>query len=114
MLERMRTGRRPLKGVLLNYSCERLSLMPLRNSGKWNHPTRRVDVPSSEGTLEHVYPSSHQSSHEASPQEQRQTVSLRRTPRCVKKAQGYKKRGADIENGLVDIAGEGEGTNLGK
>ena len=108
MLERMRTGRQPIKGVLLNCSCERLSLMPLGNSGKWNHPTRRVRE------LEHVYPSSHQSSHEASPQVQRQTVSLRRTPRCVKKAQGYKKRGADVENGLVDIAGEGEGTNLGK
>ena len=99
MLERMRTGRWPIKGVLLHYSCEQLNLMPLGNSGKSDHPTCGVRG------LEHVYPSSHQSLHEASPQAQ--TVSLRWTPRCVKKSQGYKKRAADI--GLVDIAGEGEG-----
>ena len=107
MLERMRTGRWPIKGVLLNYSCEQLSLMPLGNSGKSDHPTRGVRE------LEHVYPSSHQSLHEASPQAQ--TMSLRWTPRCVKKDQGYKKRAADVDYGLVDIAGEGEGgLNLGE
>ena len=106
MLERMRTGRWPIKGVLLNYSCEQLSLMPLGNSGKSDHPTRGVRE------LERVYPSSHQSLRKASPQAQ--TVSLRRTPRCVKEAQGYK-RGADVDYGLVDIAGDGEGgLNLGE
>ena len=64
MLERMRTGRWPIKGVLLNYSCEQLNLMPLGNSGKSDHPTCGVRE------LEPVYPSSHQSLHEASPQAQ--------------------------------------------
>lgn len=74
MLVRVRKGRQPVKGVLLNYSCEQLSLMPLGNCGKSSHPTHGVRE------LGRVYPRSYQSLPGASPQAQMQMLALRRTP----------------------------------